>query len=433
MFVRSMSVVLRFRRRAGFLWLVLCCSPAIFAQEPEASEDRPIEDYGNESFIGSGSNDLLNQLKFDAANKDAYFATPNWDNTLLPWYEWKASLFDRYGFQFTLAYSALAHKATETRVGREDKAVGGVLDFGGSWSIPNRDSEWQGILRFRIADQHKIGTSVAPSGFGDEIGSAWGTSLAFDDVSLNVVEGWWEQRLGGALAIRFGKMDASGLVDAPSLGNPFEHFMGHPFNLNSAIPFPAEGIAAVGNWALTEDVWLLAAIIDSNGNGKDWDFESFFSVREHLKTFELGWTPDLSYGRGEYHITYWKSDQRVQAQVPQGEGFTLYLEQRFGNVMPFLRYGHSSGGAAALKNMLAAGVGFYQALGHNSDGFGFGISWGEPFGAQARNQSGVESYFRVQLTNEIAITPNIQYIKNPANNPDANSTFVFSVRIRAAF
>ena len=105
----------------------------------------------------------------------------------------------------------------------------------------------------------------------------------------------------------------------------------------------------------------------------------------------------------------------------------------FGNVMPFLRYGHSSSGAAALKNMLAAGVGFYQAFGHNSDGFGFGVSWGEPFGAQARDQSGVESYFRVQLTNEIAITPNIQYVKNPANNPDADSTFVFSFRIRAAF
>ena len=101
--------------------------------------------------------------------------------------------------------------------------------------------------------------------------------------------------------------------------------------------------------------------------------------------------------------------------------------------MPFVRYGHSRGGAAALKNMIAVGLGWYQAFGHATDGIGVGLSWGEPFGNQARKQSGVEAYFRAQLTNEIAITPDIQYIRNPANNPDVDSMFVFSVRIRAAF
>jgi porin len=411
------------------------CNPVVFAQEPpaDASENAPIEDYGNYSFIGSGTNDLTNQLNFDAESKDSVFNTPNWDAASQPWYEWKASIFDRYGFQFTLAYSALAHFATETRVGREDVAVGGVLDFGGTWALFNRGGDWQGLLGFRIADQHKIGTSVAPAGFGDEIGSAWGTSLAFDDIPLNVIEGWWEQRLSKIAAIRFGKFDASGLVDAPALGNPFEHFMGHPYNLNSTIPFPAEGIAAIGELELVENVSLLAAVIDANGNGKDWDFDSFFDVREYLKTLELGWSPDFSSGPGEYHITVWESDERVQAQVPEGNGYTLYAEQRFGNLMPFVRYGHSSGGAAALKNMVAAGVGWYQPFGHNADGIGLGFSWGEPFGDHAGDQSGVEAYYRVQLTNEIAVTSDIQYIKNPANNPDANSTFVFSIRIRAAF
>ena len=428
-----MSVVLRIRRRTVFLWLLLCISPAILAQEPDASEDPPIEDYGNKSFIGSGGNDLTNQLIFDASTKDPRFATPNWDNALRPWYDWKASLFDRYGFQFTLAYSALAHFSTETRTGRQDKAAGGVLDFGGTWAILNRDGEWQGMLGFRIADQHRLGTSVAPAAFGDEIGSAWGTSLAFDDVSLNVVEGWWEQRMGRGAAVRFGKFDASGLIDAPALGNPFEHFMSHPFNVNSAIPFPAEGIAAIGEFEIFEKVGVLLAVIDSNGNGKDWDFDSFFNVREHLKTLEVGWSPDLSFGPGEYYITYWNSDERVQAQVPEGEGYTLYAEQRFGDVMPFVRYGHSSGGAAALKNMVATGVGFYHAFGKQSDGIGVGLSWGEPFGDQARDQHGVEIYYRIQLTNEMAITPDVQYIGNPANNPDVDSLFVFSLRIRAAF
>ncbi len=415
------------------LFVLFLFLPPIVLGGEAVNDETPIQDYGNDSFIGSGTTDLTNQLIFDASEKDPIFDTPNWDNALRPWYEWKGSVFDRYGIQFTFAYSAMGQFATETRVGREDTAAGGVLDFGGTWAILNRDGEWQGMLGFRIADQHKLGTSVAPAALGEEIGSVWGTSLAFDDVSLNVIEGWWEQRLGSGAALRFGKFDSSGLIDAPALGNPFEHFMGQPFNLNNTIPFPAEGIAAIGELELYEKVSIVAAVIDANGNGKDWDFDSFFKVREYLTSIELGWSPKLRQGQGEYHITYWKSDERVQAQVPEGEGYTLYAEQRFGDVMPFIRYGHSSGGAAALKNMVAAGVGFYHAFGKQSNGIGLGYSWGEPFGDQARDQQGIEAYYRIQLTQEMAITPDIQYIKNPANNPDTNSVFVFSVRIRAAF
>jgi porin len=415
--------------------MLLCWGSALGAEIPvtEKSEPPPLEDYGNVSLIGSGTNDLTNQLNFDTASKDPVFQTPNWDNALQPWNKWKAELFDRHRFQFTLAYSALGHSATETRAGRQDHAAGGVFDFGGTWALLNPETGWKGMLGFRIADQHRLGTSVAPADFGNEIGSAWGTSLAFDDVSLNVIEGWWEQRLGRKVAIRFGKMDTSGIINPAALGNPFEHFMGHPYNLNSSIPFPAEGIAVVSLLNLGNDFSLVAAVADANGNGKDWDIDSFFNTAEHLKTFELAWSPTTDRGSGEYHITLWESDEREQAQVPAGEGYTIHGEQRFGNVMPFLRYGHSSGGASALKNMVAAGIGFYHAFGHVSDGIGIGLSWGEPFDEGARDQYGAELYFRVQLTNEIAITPDIQYIKNPTNNLDVDSLFVFSVRVRAAF
>jgi len=114
MIERYISTIFHIRRHIIITLFLACCSPVVFAQEPsaDASENPPIEDYGNYSLIGSGTNDLTNQLNFDAERKDSIFDTPIWDSALQPWYEWKASIFDRYGFQFTLAYSALAHFAT---------------------------------------------------------------------------------------------------------------------------------------------------------------------------------------------------------------------------------------------------------------------------------------------------------------------------------
>jgi len=42
-------------------------------------------------------------------------------------------------------------------------------------------------------------------------------------------------------------------------------------------------------------------------------------------------------------------------------------------------------------------------------------------------------FYRIQLWKEFAVTPNIQYIKNPALNPDDDSLWVFGLRARLAF
>lgn len=42
----------------------------------------------------------------------------------------------------------------------------------------------------------------------------------------------------------------------------------------------------------------------------------------------------------------------------------------------------------------------------------------ETFGTDARDQYTVEAYYRLQLPEHLAITPDIQLIKDPALNPD---------------
>ncbi|MBT8407086.1 MAG: carbohydrate porin, partial [Deltaproteobacteria bacterium] len=65
---------------------------------------------------------------------------------------------------------------------------------------------------------------------------------------------------------------------------------------------------------------------------------------------------------------------------------------------------------------------------------GFGANWGEPndalFGSDLDDQRTIEVYYRLQVTKEIAITPDVQLLINPALNPEEDTIWVFGLRAR---
>ena len=88
-----------------------------------------------------------------------------------------------------------------------------------------------------------------------------------------------------------------------------------------------------------------------------------------------------------------------------------------------------------MQKSISTGVSYQSVVGGNRIGIGF--NWGEPsdttFGPGLKDQSSMELYYRIQLFKELAITPDLQYIKNPALNPDENSLWVIGLRARFAF
>ncbi|MDX2475833.1 MAG: carbohydrate porin, partial [Gammaproteobacteria bacterium] len=106
-------------------------------------------------------------------------------------------------------------------------------------------------------------------------------------------------------------------------------------------------------------------------------------------------------------------------------------EDRF---MPFVRGGYADEGGTLLQKSLSAGLG-YNTFG-GRDQLGVAVNWGEPnedsFGPDLDNQFVFETYYRWQLTEQFAITPDIQYLKDPALNPEHDSLWVFGLRARVA-
>jgi porin len=122
------------------------------------------------------------------------------------------------------------------------------------------------------------------------------------------------------------------------------------------------------------------------------------------------------------HLMLWQADERTDAGVPDGWGAQFSVSRRLRECwLPLLRY--ANGSAAALDRSVSTGFA-YDAPGRDTV-FGLGVNWGRP------NQSGsgtatatatedqytVEAYYRVQLFDRLAITPDLQLIKTPPQTP----------------
>jgi porin len=69
--------------------------------------------------------------------------------------------------------------------------------------------------------------------------------------------------------------------------------------------------------------------------------------------------------------------------------------------------------------------------------FGLGINWGRPNsdgpGTAADDQFTIEGYYRFQLFERLAITPDLQLIKNPSSNPAEDLIWIAGLRARVTF
>jgi porin len=80
------------------------------------------------------------------------------------------------------------------------------------------------------------------------------------------------------------------------------------------------------------------------------------------------------------------------------------------------------------------GVGYQPNPGKNL--LGVGLNWGQPnedtWGPDLDDQITAEIFYRWQISKALAVTPDLQYLKNPARNPEEDSVWVFGVRARLA-
>ncbi len=88
---------------------------------------------------------------------------------------------------------------------------------------------------------------------------------------------------------------------------------------------------------------------------------------------------------------------------------------------------------ALLKQMVNGGLAIDNIFGQSKDRIGIGITWAEPADRTLRNQKAIDMFYRVQVTPEIAVSPTLQVIFDPARNPMEDRVTVGGVRTRFTF
>jgi porin len=322
----------------------------------------------------------------------------------------------------------------------EDHAGSGILRLFGSLELVGRESGNTGAIVYKIEHRHRY-TDIAPKVLSFNLGYAGIFAAPYNDDELRVTNLYWRQSLGGGrFALLGGFLDATDYVDIFGLGSPWLHFMNLAFSTGAAsIALPNDGLLGLAGAAwLSDHVYAIASIGDNASDPTDpfTGFDRFFNVNEYFTSAEVGWTTahDRAYF-DNIHVTFWHSDEKAETGDPSGWGLnfsgTWLFENRW---MPFLRGGYAKDGGSLLEASVSMGVGYQWVPGR--DVLGLGLNWGKPnsttWGEGLRDQYTVELFWRWQLGSQLAVTPDLQLLINPANNPGESSIWVFGIRGRFA-
>ncbi len=389
--------------------------------------DSATEGKDNPRFGGPDTVDV--QMKLDALTLKT---------ALQRYTDWKAQLAEKHGFSYGIDYSAVYFGASDSP--GEDETGGGMVRFYGSWDLVGRQSGNTGAVVWKGEHRHAY-TDVAPGDFGFNLGYAGIIEPPFSDQGLRLTNLYWRQRLNqGRVALVGGWVDPTDYVDVYALASPWTGFMNFAFSTGTlTIPVPNEGLGLAAAGMVTDNIFLMGGLADSNSDPTDpgAGFKSFFNTHEYFKHIEIGWTTsqDMLF-LNNIHLTLWHADEREEAQVLDGWGanfsFSRYINDRW---LPFLRAGYADDGGSLMQKSVAAGFGYQWEPGN--DLVGLGLNWGEPnettFEPGLDNQWTTELFYRWQISRELAITPDVQWLVNPALNPEEDQIWVFGLRARLAF
>ncbi|GAD79536.1 carbohydrate porin [Vibrio ezurae] len=371
---------------------------------------------------------------------------------------WRTDLADK-GFVFGGDYVALGLHSGDASDGGDASSASGVARIYGQWNLIGRESGHTGSLVWKVEHRHSYshtppkdfsGTTFNPD--ADNIGYIGMVGPAFSDQGFRVTDLNWKQSFnGGKSTVIIGWQDVTNYVDTYALASPWTGFTNLAFSTGAgAMGLPDDGILALSaGHMLTDNFYIVAGVADAKGQSDDIfnGFDTLFNDHALFTTLELGWTAakDQIYTEN-MHVTLWHMDEGSRHSLSSsvlangdvnggesGQGINFsYSTFITPTIMPFVRGGFSSGDVALYNKSISAGVGVF-GLGGEKNNLGVAINWSETNDVfDNKDQVTAELYYNMQFGDHLQVTPDVQFINNPAlSNED--TALVVGVRGRVFF
>jgi porin len=416
--------------------LVLCAAPIGFCSAGQrAQEATALSQSGYDGApVFGGPSGVSVELQ-EANELRASVAQPAATQRLFgPWFDFKRALNEEHGFTLGLNAYWLYQEASGS-LADDDSASGGIYRLQGDWSVLGRDGGNTGRLEWRVESRSKSFSNLAPSSLSGELGigalnSGFGYSDGFD-TDLAVIN-WTQGFRGNTGGFAVGRLAFDAYLDAFPFQTFSRGFINRSFLVNPTLATTGIGaLGAVAKGFVTDQLWIGGHVYDGNAASGDFDWDTF-QQHEWLSAVELGWTPEFSrYKLDRVQFTYWRKEARREADIPEGEGWAVSAAYKVNEALhTFVRVGHSDGGAGvAAENAASSG---FEWKAFPDQFLSLGVGWAQPsqstYGKGLEDETVFEASYKVQFMRNFSLTPDLQYIRNPAKNADESSVWVAGLR-----
>ena len=138
------------RRPIHKLFLSMLCifllGVSLMSSEALSAEATPEDADAPKVFpVKDNPGSIISLLDESEKERDYLFQLPGTSGLMQSWSEWKAGLYEKYGFRFLIDLAALYQKASTT-LETEDEAAGYDFGFSGTWTFIGKDTPTYSML-----------------------------------------------------------------------------------------------------------------------------------------------------------------------------------------------------------------------------------------------------------------------------------------------
>jgi hypothetical protein len=380
------------------------------------------------------------------------------------YFQWKEDLYEKTGLKLAFAYNAgYFHTSDVTTTfplpspDDDSWAAAGWLQIETKWTILNRGEDWQGAIVAGIDWRHEYG-DIEPAFFQFQTGSLWANEFLHVSWDPWFFPLYWEQwGKKDRFVFRVGSQVATQTLDFFRFKDGRTSFSNAQATVPSGtMPWPGPGFGAMFEWWPIEDsnLYVLGTINDMNAEPGEWSWDNAFEYGQFFYAIEVGnHLGTFPRNFDHVHLTLYYADKRdTQAggdtffPNKAGWGFKVAGEKQWGKIVGFANYSYNTAegghfGITLGRHGVNAGVARLMPFGIRGEA-AVGATWMNPIQefeggvtgwSNARDQFGIEAYWKILLTPDLWITPGGQFIWNPSYNLDRDFIAVGSFKFRLFF
>jgi cell division septum initiation protein DivIVA len=282
-----------------------------------------------------------------------------------------------------------------------------------------------------------------------------------NEATFKLLEAYYTHEfLDGKLLLSIGKTEPPVFIDDNEFANDeYSQFVGKPFVNNPIIDGEFQFAPIIGVVFSPTEQFEIAAVVQSNEQtGISWDGTEWVVNEKSLYdnvfdnpfyAVQLKYSPEINGLPGNYRIYFWNDSAEhikvgqptdnpaIKPSTDEGWGVGISLDQKLTeNAGIFARVAFANDEVYEVEQFYSFGASINGLIpSRPDDTLGLGIAALIPNDKLENDDTEYhfEGYYRVQISENFAITPDVQYVVNPHGNSSNDNIFAGMIKAEFSF